>query len=289
MRESKVYITFKTFSMNPQGQGVVSSEPMKPGYPLSMLRSVLILNGISQLVPNSMGFREFAKLAIDGQRVSLPSIFSILVNQILEFYHFDRDILLLASGFTRAGDHEYWFDKVKDPATKKTVIFLKNSSIEGSVEVLQLAYMEPVPQNIHEIYTLLRNLRLSEINLQEIVEGITSNRDLVASLADFTQKLFFHPKEEMSVLEVFLLLGQERIKEWCLREIVTHSKDMVPPQADKFHYPHFKLPSFLGLKVLDGPGLIEAIYMLGFLGLADDIPRESPSATPCESGGVNIG
>jgi hypothetical protein len=278
MSEQKVYITFKTFSRNPADKDLVASASVDSTYPLSMLRSVLLLNGISQLVPSSVGFNEFARMAIDGGGVSLPGIFSALVNQILDFYHFDRDILLLAPGFTRAGDHEYWFDKVKDPTTHQTVIFLKTSKLDGSTEVLQLAYMEPVPRNIQDIYYLLRRLRLPEINLQEIVDGIASNRDLVASLTAYMNKLFFHSKGEMGVMEVFLLLGQEKFKEWGLSEIVLHSKDLVPPQSERFHYPEFHLPSLPGLESLNGPGLIEALYILGFLGLADDISRSSPHA-----------
>ena len=275
MNDPKLYITFKTFSNKPFEDAPVDPSPEVPSYSLSMLRSVLLLNGICQLVPSSIGFRDFVRQAMSGEQVKLEGIFSFLINQILGFYHFDRKILLVSPGFTRAGEHEYWFDKVKDPTTQQTVIFLKTSKLDGAVEVLQLAYLEPALGNIQHIYHLLRSLRRPQINLQEIVDAIASNRELVASLTAFVQKLTHHSKEEMGVMEVFLMLGQEKFKEWGLSEIVLHSKDFVPPQAERFHYPTFDLPHLPGSDSINGSGLIEAIYILGFLGLSDDIPQVS--------------
>lgn len=269
---SKLYITFKTFALKQIKTEPIDSE--NPSYPLSMLRSVLLLKGISQLMPSSIGFREFCRQALEGRKVAAPGPFTILINQILEFYSFDHDILRLSPGFTRIGDHEYWFDTVKDPSTHQTVIFLKTSNLASFPEVLQLARLEAMPGSIYPIYHLLQKLRLPEINLQEIVDGISSDRDMVASLTAFIQKILFDPKEEMGVLEVFLLLGQEKFKEWVLSEIVLHSKDLVPPQAERFQYPSFNLSFLPGSKSLNAPGLIEAIYILGFLGLADEIHRE---------------
>jgi len=275
MSEPKLYISFKTFSRQPIEEPKNHLVPEEPSYSLSMLRSVLLLNGLCQLVPSTIGFRDFARQSINGQKVSLEGSFSFLVNQILEFYHFDRNILLISPGFTRTGEHEYWFDKVKDPNTQQTIIFLKTSNLDGSIEVLQLAYLEPILGNLEHIYHLLKSLRRPQINLQEVVDAIASNRELVASLTTFVQKLTFHSKEEMGVMEVFLLLGQEKFKEWGLHEIVLHSKDLVPPHAERFHYPSFHLPSLPGADLINGPGFIEAIYILGFLGLADDIPHAS--------------
>ena len=73
-------------------------------------------------------------------------------------------------------------------------------------------------------------------------------------------------------MEVFLLLGQEKFKDWGLSEIVMHSKDLVPPQAERFHYPTFEIPHLPGSDQINSSGLIEAIYILGFLGLWDEIP-----------------
>ncbi|MEI6034543.1 MAG: hypothetical protein WCS65_09725 [Verrucomicrobiae bacterium] len=277
MSEPKLYITFKTFSRKPAEPAQDNSVLAPPTYSLSMLRSALLLNGLCQLIPSSVGFREFARQSIDGRKVSPDGIFSSLINQILEFYYFDRNILLISPGLTRAGDQEYWFDKVIDPATKQAVIFLKTSNVDSSEEILQLAYLDPALGNIKSIYQLLRSLRLPQINLQEIVDSIASSQDLVSSLTAFVQKLIIHPKEEMGVMEVFLLLGQEKFKEWGLREIVVHSQDMVPPQAERFHYPPFHFPSIPGIETPNGPGLVEAIYILGFLGLSDDIPNASSS------------
>lgn len=274
MNEPKLYINFKTFAWKPIDNQPSDADSEYPSYPLSMLRAVLLLNGIYQLVPSSIGFREFARQAIEERKINVPSPFNTLVKQILQFYIFDRDIHLLAPGFTRTSDQEYWFDTVKDPATHQTVIFLKTSNVSASSEVLQLAYLEPVPGNIHHIYYLLRRLRLSEINLQEIVDGIASNRVLVKSLTAFIQKLLFEPKEDMGALEVFLLLGQEKFKEWVLSEIIAHSLELVPPQSERFQYPPFNISSLPSLEHLNGPGLIETLYILGFLGLADDIHHD---------------
>ena len=276
MTDPKLYITFKTFSNKPIEPPPTLVDPETPSYSLSMLRSVLLLNGISQLIPSSVAFRDFVRQSMEGEPVKLEGIFSFLINQILEFYHFDRKLLLISRGFTRAGGHEYWFDKVKDPTTKQSVIFLKSSQITGSNEVLQLAYLEPMLGNIQDIYHLLRSLRRPQINLQEIVDAIASNRELVASLTAFVQKLTHHSNEEMGVMEVFLLLGQEKFKEWGLSEIVLHSKELSPPQAERFHYPCFDIPHVLGSEQIKAAGLIEAIYILGFLGLWDDIPSSSP-------------
>ncbi len=271
MNESKLYINFKTFAWKPIDSQSKDDDLDSPSYPLSMLRAVLLLNGIYQLVPSSIDFREFAQQAIDNGKVSLPGTFSSLINQVLKFYVFDRDILMISQGLTKTSDQEYWFDMLKDPSTNQTVIFLKSSNIAGSSEVLQLAYLDPVPSNIHHIYYLLRSLRMPEINLQEIVDSIAMNKTLVASLTAFIQKLLFDPKDEMGALEVFLLLGQEKFKEWVLSEIVAHSQELIPPQADRFHYPPFNLSVIPSTESLNGPGLIETIYILGFLGLADDI------------------
>ena len=275
MSEPKLYITFKTFSKMSIETSESDLAAEAPSYSLSMLRSVLLLNGLCQLIPSSIGFRDFAMQAMSGGQVKLDGVFSFLINQILEFYHLDRNILHIAPGFTRTGEHEYWFDKVKDPNTRQTVIFLKTSQLDGSIEVLQLAYLDPILGDIQHIYHLLKSLRRPQINLQEVVDSIASNRKLVASLTDFAQRLTLHSKDDMGVMEVFLLLGQEKFKEWGLSEIVLRSKDMVPPQAERFHYPTFQFPPFPGTESINGPGLIEAIYILGFLGLADEIPHMS--------------
>lgn len=285
MNEPKLYINFKTLAWKPIDSQPKDEDFDSPSYPLSMLRAVLLLNGIYQLVPSSIDFREFARQAIDDGRVSLPGTFSSLINQVLQFYVFDRDILMLTPGSTKTSEQEYWFDMVKDPSTQQTVIFLNSKNVTGSSGVLQLAYLDPVPGNIHHVYYILRRLRMPEINLQEIVDSIAMNKALVGSLTAFIQKLLFvDSKEEMGALEVFLLLGQEKFKEWVLSEIVAHSREVVPPQADRFHYPPFNLSVIPSTEMLNGPGLIETIYILGFLGLADDIRAEV-----AEKGGAKPG
>ena len=279
MNEPKQYITFKTFEFQQIRPIPLHSDPNIDSYSLSMLRSMLLLKGIYQIVPNSLGFHEFALRTIETRKVSALGSLTKLVNQILDYYFFDRRILWLSHGLPSANAYEYWLDTLQDSFSTPPTVFLKTSSAAGSPEVLQLARLDAVPGNIRDIYNLLRKLRLPETNLQALADSISSNQNLVASLTSFIQKSLFKPQEKMGLQEVFLLLGQENLKDWVLSEVVQHSQDLISPQAEQFHYPAFNRSLLPGIDALNGSGFIEAIYILGFLCLSDDI-HDEPKQIP---------
>lgn len=273
MSEKKIYINFKTLAWKPI-KGAESGEQTFDGsYPLSMLRSMLLLYGIYQLVPDNIEFREFARKAIYDRRIQLPGPFTILINQVLKFYLFDHDILKLSPGFRHVDGQELWFDSVRDPSTGQDVIFFKSAKEDGSSQILQIADLEPIPEYLRKIYELLQMLRVPEINLQELVDCVASNQQLLQGLRHFIHKLMFDEGDEIGALEIFLLLGQEKFKEWVLNEIVLHSAEMASPKEANFRYPTINLSSLPSFEHLNNAGLIETMYVLGFLGLSDFLKR----------------
>ncbi|MCS7008485.1 MAG: hypothetical protein NZL93_00945, partial [Chthoniobacterales bacterium] len=52
-----------------------------------------------------------------------------------------------------------------------------------------------------------------------------------------------------------------------------HSKEMASPDDSKFKYPTINLSALPSFEHLNNAGLIETMYILGFLGLSDFLKR----------------
>lgn len=272
--ENQVYIHFKTLSWKPIKGAESELGPSDGSYPLSLLRSLLMLYGLHGLALDILEFRQFSKLAIAGGHLDVPKPFDTVVQQILKYYLFDQDVLDLSPGMSRTEGHEFFLDTVRDPNSGQTVIVLKQSALGvEAAEILQTAYISQLPDHVMKIHRLLHLMRVPQVMLQDVVDCISSSETLEKGLKAFAQRITRDDTMDAGPMELFLLLGQTRFREWILQEIVNHSNLVAPPDEKQFHYPAFHFGALPSIKLLNGKGLIETVYILGFLGLADDLKR----------------
>ena len=276
--ENQVYIHFKTLSWKPIKGSESELATSDGSYPLSVLRSLLIIYGLHDLALDTIDFPKFAKLAMNGQTMDVPKPFDLVVQQILKFYLFDQDVLELSPGMSRTEGTEFYLDTVRDPNTGQTIIVLKQNAVgEEAAEILQTAYITELPDHVRKIHRLLRLMRVPQVMLQDVVDCISSSAVLEKGLKAFAQRITRDDTMEAGPMELFLLLGQTRFREWILQEIINHSNLVAPPEEKQFHYPTFSFGGLPSTKLLNGRGLIETVYILGFLGLAEDLNRKKRS------------
>jgi hypothetical protein len=276
--ENQVYIHFKTLSWKPIKGAESELGPSDGSYPLSLLRSLLILYGLHGLALDTLEFRQFSKLAMHGGDLDVPKPFDLVVRQILKYYQFDLDVLELSPGMSRTEGNEFFLDTVRDPNTGHNIIVLKQSVLgDETAEILQTAYISELPDHVIKIHRLLHLMRVPQVMLQDVVDCISSSQVLEKGLKSFAQRITRDDTMDAGPMELFLLLGQTRFREWILQEIVNHSNLVAPPDEKQFHYPTFNFSGLPSIKPLNGKGLIETVYILGFLGLADDLKRRKRS------------
>ena len=273
--ENQVFIHFKTLSWKPIKGAESEQGPVDGSYPLSLLRSLLMLYGLHGLALDTVDFRKFSKLAMNGQDLDVPKPFDLVVKQILKYYQFDYDVLELSPGMSRIEGHEFYLDTVRDPTSGNTVIVLKQSILGNeAADILQTVHIIDLPDHVQKIHRLLTLMRVPQVMLQDVVDCISSSPVLEQGLKAFARRITRDDTMDAGPMELFLLLGQTRFREWILQEIVNHSNLVAPPEEKQFHYPEFHFSGLPSIKLLNGKGLIETVYILGFLGLADDLKRK---------------
>lgn len=272
--ENQVFIHFKTLTWKPIKGAESEVAQSAVSYPLSLLRSLLMLYGLHGLCLDVVTFRQFSRMAIKGQEPEVPKPFDLLVRQILHYYVFDQDVLNLSPGLSRSDGHEFYLDTVRDPQSGQFVIVLKQSPLgQEEAEILQTATVSELPDHLQKIHKLVNLMRVPQILLQDVVDCVTSSPTLCKGLKAFAQKVTRDDLEDAGPMELFLLLGQTRFREWILQEIVNHSNLVAPPEDKQFHYPQFHFGHLPSIRLLNGRGLVETIYILGFLGLADELKK----------------